>query len=159
MSTKVIIIVGILLLLGYLYATGAFTPKVYGPVTWGPKHGYRGHTGATKKLTCPNGSYINLLHGKYDQHLISLGATCSDGTTLPISGGTSGKDFSVNSPSGGWGSIQGSAGWWNDRLLGFGGVTGTPYNDTCPADQYITGVEVNSDGTLVGGLQFGCNTV
>jgi hypothetical protein len=167
MSKAIIIAFVVVLIVLYLYNTGSLSaiaappapPKTYGPVTWGTKHGYLGHTGTANKLQCPNGTYLSRLYGKYDRSLNSVGAQCSNGTNFGPFGGTTGKDFSANSPAGGWSTISGNSGWWNDNLLGYGGAGGSPYKDVCPPGQYITGMEVNTDGNVVGGLQFGCNTI
>lgn len=159
MSTLQIALVIVLIVLVYYYVAGSVGPP--NPVTWMNKHGYIQHTGKVEKAECPAGSYISNLNGYGGDYVNGLGIKCSNGTKFGPFGGQTGNPYTVDSPAGGWDSIYGQAGWYNNTVMGLGNPSsgGAKYTDKCPAGQKITSMEVDSDGNIIGGLKFGCGAV
>lgn len=136
-------------------------PKPRGPTTWMAKRGYVAGTGGVYNFECPAGSYVSAINGYGGDFVNAAGVECSNGTKFGPYGNKTGTPRSEASPPGGFSQVSGKAGWWNNTLLGIGNPNtgGAPYTDICPEGQYITGMEVDTDGNLVGGLRFGCNTI
>lgn len=115
---------------------------------------------------CPSGTYITKFNGRAGSQLDKIGIECSDGTTSLADGGNGGNAFQIDSQSKGFQSIMstgfnGGGAYQSFNGNGYTGDNGRWYADVyqyrCPLDQYMTGIDGSTEGSVVKNLNATCD--
>ena len=131
---------------------------------------YGGPVGTAFSKTCPPGRFISDLAGKQDAGVVSVAATCTDGTNLGTSGGSTGSWRDPGPCDGGIDGAQivsssatiGKVGQFCNGnpgpTVGRGDIIGaqsTAFN--CPDGQKVKGISGRA-GDTVNSIQFFCDS-